>query len=71
MFTSSSLQYSLLRFCNHSKYDTVTPPPFARISGITNISFLNKISSASGVVGPLAASATILALIFPAFLFVI
>ena len=32
-----------------------------------NMPFFQKISSASGVVGPLAASATILALMLPAF----
>jgi len=40
-------------------------------SGITKISFLNRISSASGVVGPLASSAIILQLRFCAFLCVI
>src|SRR5438445_806704 len=49
------------RFWTHSKYDTVTPPPFARMSGIRRIPRLWKRSSASGVVGPFAPSAMIFA----------
>src|SRR3989304_1293689 len=48
-------------FWPHSKYDTVTPPPFARMSGMTMVSLRNRMSSASGVVGPFAPSAPILA----------
>ena len=44
----------------HSKYDTVTPPAFARISGITKISFFARIGSARCVVGPFAPSHKIL-----------
>ena len=45
---------------NHSKYETVTPPAFISMSGNIVIPFFNKISSPAIVVGPLAASDTIL-----------
>jgi len=47
-------------FCTHSKYEIHTPPEFAKISGITIIFFLKIIGSASGKVGPFAASPIIL-----------
>ena len=43
--------------CTHSKYDTVTPPAFVRMSGSTGIPRSRKIASASSEVGPLAPSA--------------
>ena len=49
----------------------MTPPAFARISGSTVIFFSNRIVSASGSVGPFAASATIFAWILSAFFAVI
>ena len=55
-----SLPYDTwLMFFNHSKNDTVTPPALMYKSGITKIFFSNRIESAAGVVGPLAASAMI------------
>ena len=42
----------------HSRYDTITPPPFARMSGITLTPRLDSMSSASLVVGPFAPSTT-------------
>src|SRR5207253_11470309 len=33
-FTSFSRQYRPMRSCTHSKYETVTPPAFARMSGM-------------------------------------
>src|SRR6185436_21174700 len=36
-FTSFSLQKYSCSAWTHSKYDTVTPPAFARTSGITNV----------------------------------
>src|SRR2546429_4315626 len=59
--TSDFVQKNSERFWTHSKYDTVTPPPFARMSGIRRIPRLWKRSSASGVVGPFAPSAMIFA----------
>lgn len=62
------------KFCRswtHSKYETITPPEFARISGIINTPFSFKISSASLAVGPLAPSASILHFILYAFFSVI
>src|SRR4030065_591708 len=59
--TSCFVQKKFARSWTHSKYDTVTPPPFARMSGITRTPFLYRMSSASGVVGPLAPSAEIFA----------
>src|SRR2546422_237870 len=50
--TSFFVQKNSDRFCTHSKYDTVTSPPLARMSGITRMPRLCKMSSASGVVGP-------------------
>ena len=55
-FTSSSSQKYAWRSWTHSKYETVTPPEFARMSGTTRMPRSLKISSACGVVGPLAAS---------------
>lgn len=47
-----------LRFLSHSKNETVTPPLFKNISGITRQSPReSRILSAAGVVGPFAASA--------------
>ena len=57
---SSSSQKLACRSCTHSKYETVTPPALARMSGSTMMPRSNRMSSASGSVGPLAASATIL-----------
>ena len=34
-FTSSSSQKNDCRSCTHSKYETITPPAFARMSGTT------------------------------------
>src|SRR3989449_951226 len=65
--TSFFVQKNSDRFCTHSKYDTVTPPPLARMSGITRMPRLCKMSSASGVVGPFAPSATIFPLMRGAF----
>src|SRR2546428_119734 len=45
--TSDFVQKNSERFCTHSKYETVTPPPFARMSGIRRIPRLWKMSSAS------------------------
>src|ERR1022692_4230171 len=61
-FTSISVQKKPYRSCTHSKYDTVTPPALHRMSGMTSTPRANNSLSAPGVVGPLAASATILAL---------
>ena len=36
-------------FCTHSKYDTVTPPAFTRMSGTTILPFPCRMSSAAGV----------------------
>src|SRR5260370_22329721 len=60
-----------MRSCTHSKYEVVTPPALARISGITNTFFSARISSATAVVGPLAPSHRILHLIRSTFLLVI
>src|SRR3989454_5474717 len=65
--TSFFVQKNSDRFCTHSKYDTVTPPPLAKMSGITRMPRLCKMSSASGVVGPFAPSATIFPLMRGAF----
>ena len=43
--------------CTHSKYETVTPPAFVRMSGSTWMPRSARISSASGDVGPFAPSA--------------
>ena len=61
--TSCSDQKKDWRSCTHSKYDTVTPPAFARMSGTRKMSRSRKISSPSGVVGPLAPSTISFALI--------
>ena len=55
-FTSSSVQKNCCASCTHSKYETVTPPAFARMSGTTKTPRSRRISSASSVVGPLAPS---------------
>mmetsp|Transcript_17595 Transcript_17595/g.35230 ORF Transcript_17595/g.35230 Transcript_17595/m.35230 type:complete len:217 (-) Transcript_17595:896-1546(-) len=54
------------RFLSHSKYDADTPPAFMSMSGSTTVPLAISVSSARGVVGPLAPSAMILALILPA-----
>src|SRR5262245_1405634 len=64
--TSRSDQKKSCRSCTHSKYETVTPPALARVSGSTSTPRSWRISSASGVVGPLAAAAMMGALIRPA-----
>src|SRR5215469_165573 len=60
--TSFSVQKKPYRSCTHSKYDTVTPPALQRMFGITRMPRSNISLSAPGVVGPLAASATIFGL---------
>ena len=52
-------------------YEAVTPPAFARMSGITKMFLSARMSSATAVVGPLAPSAMILALILSALRLVI
>src|SRR5207237_9372007 len=64
---SSRSQKSRPRSCTHSKYETVTPPAFARMSGTTGIPRSPRISSASIVVGPFAPSTTSVACTRPAF----
>src|SRR5216683_3139317 len=54
--TSCSDQKKDCRSCTHSKYDTVTPPALARMSGTRKMPRSRKMASASGVVGPLAPS---------------
>ena len=44
--------------CTHSKYETVTPPAFVRMSGRTGMPRAARIASASIEVGPFAPSAT-------------
>src|SRR5260363_242283 len=66
---SVSVQKKLEKSCTHSKEETVTPPAFAITSGITRMPFAFRISSAVGVVGPLAASTIILVRICGAFFF--
>lgn len=56
---------------HHSKYEAVTPPAFARMSGIMNTPFSPRMSSANAVVGPFAPSHTIRAEIFAALWLVI
>ena len=51
-FTSASDQKYPIRSCTHSKYDTVTPPAFARMSGITKIPFSSRIGSAAAGAAP-------------------
>src|SRR5262245_58552341 len=67
--TSLSDQRNACRPCTHSKYETMTPPALQRMSGITNTSSQrwSRTRSASGVVGPLAPSARIRHLSWPAF----
>ena len=60
-FTSASFQKYSWRPCTHSKYDTTTPPAFARMSGRTSTPLSSRISSAAGVVGPFAPSTMIFA----------
>ena len=55
-FTSSSVQKNCCASCTHSKYETVTPPAFARMSGTTKTPRSRRIASASSVVGPFAPS---------------
>src|SRR5439155_8818519 len=45
MFTSSSSQKYAWRSCTHSKYETVTPPEFARMSGTSRIPRSSRILS--------------------------
>jgi hypothetical protein len=54
-------------FCAHSKYETVTPPALARMSGTTMTPFSWRTSSAAGVTGWFAASSTTRALMRSAF----
>src|SRR2546422_901978 len=70
-FTMTSLSRALIvasrqnrfcRSCTHSKYDTVTPPALHRMSGMRKTPLSLRMRSASGLVGPFAASATIRAL---------
>ncbi len=63
---SSSVQKKLEKSCTHSKYDTVTPPALAITSGATRILRSRRMSSASGVVGPLAPSMTMRVLMWGA-----
>jgi len=49
--------------CTCSKYEQVTPPALAKKSGIKKIFFSLMIASASGVVGPFAASHNIFTLL--------
>src|SRR5438270_697356 len=48
--TSSSFQKYSWRPCTHSKYETTTPPAFARMSGRTSTPRSSRISSAAGAV---------------------
>ena len=64
---SSRSQNRRPRSCTHSKYDTVTPPALARMSGTTGIPRSAKIASASSVVGPFAPSTISFASTRPAF----
>src|SRR5581483_10583569 len=59
---SSRFQKRRPRSCTHSKYETVTPPAFVRMSGSTGIPRSAKIASASSDVGPFAPSAIMRAL---------
>ena len=54
------------KFLSHSKYETVTPPTLASISGMTWTPLALRIESALKVVGPLAPSNTTLAFNDPA-----
>ena len=45
------------RSCTHSKYETVTPPAFVRMSGRIGIARALRIASASSEIGPFAPSA--------------
>ena len=56
LFTSSSVHLNCWRFCTHSKYETVTPPAFVKISGIIAIFRFHSLFAASPVTGPFAAS---------------
>ena len=60
-FTSASFQKYSWRPCTHSKYETTTPPAFARMSGRTRTPLSSRISSAAGVTGPFAPSQIIFA----------
>src|ERR1700682_1982316 len=63
---SPSSQKNDCRSCTHSKYETVTPPALARMSGTTMMPRCSRMRSASGVVGPLAPSMITEAWIRPA-----
>ena len=54
-FTSSSFQKYSWSPCTHSKYETITPPAFARMSGRIRTPFCSRISSAAGRDGPVRA----------------
>ena len=54
--TSFSVQKYFCTSWTHSKYETVTPPALARISGTTRMPLSRSMSSASRVVGLLAPS---------------
>jgi hypothetical protein len=53
---SSRPQKRRPRSCTHSKYETVTPPAFVRMSGRIGIPRSARIASASSEVGPFAPS---------------
>ncbi len=71
MITSSIVQISPLRFCNHSKYEPITPPELHKMSGMISIPFANKIASPSVSIGPFAPSAITFAFTVSAFTSVI
>ncbi len=54
--TRSAVQRNCWRFCTHSKYETVTPPALARMSGITGMPRSFRSWSATGVMGAFAPS---------------
>src|SRR5262245_9708760 len=54
--TSASVQKYSCNPWTHSKYETTTPPALASTSGRTRTPLPSRISSAAGVVGPLAPS---------------
>ena len=63
---SEASQKKLSRSWTHSKYETVTPPALARMSGTTLTPRSCRIASAPGVVGALAPSTTMRARTLPA-----
>ena len=68
---SRSFQKKRWTSWTHSKYETITPPELARMSGIMKTSRSSKMASASSVVGPLAASVRMRQQRLPAFFSVI